>query len=309
MRTFPGIPKKENQGGGGTKERGELYHEGGQPERRANARVTIVIVVFVYNPRRRTRARRPSHARCAGAFCAAFLLLLYDLAGYSLPPPAENGAHEKALATAAHSPAKPRPPPTPCFEAGPSKKSCDDVVCAAERKGQMDGRRGDAKVGPGRRTLSVGSSPPPLSMSRSAEHAPSTLRSACSRIRSELALQAASTGVPGSSSSSTILPLRSGLVVDLPLLPRGSRPQEERFSPPRPPPSSPRGASAQYLVMMMMKAPAPYHGRSSPTHPPSPPLPSPVLPSADAMRCRRLGSGSAIALVVSSVHLHLSRRL
>ena len=57
MRTFPGIPKKENQGGGGTKERGELYHEGGQPERRANARVTIVIVVFVYNPRRQTRAR------------------------------------------------------------------------------------------------------------------------------------------------------------------------------------------------------------------------------------------------------------
>ena len=186
------------------------------------------------------------------------------------------------MATAAHSPAKPRPPPTPCFEAGPSKKSCDDVVCAAERKGQMDGRRGDAKVGPGRRTLSVGSSPPPLSMSRSAEHAPSTLRSACSRIRSELALQAASTGVPGSSSSSTILPLRSGLVVDLPLLPRGSRPQEERFSPPRPPPSSPREASAQYLVMMMMKAPAPYHGRSSPTrdqcpHPPSPPLSCPAL--------------------------------
>ena len=30
MRTFPGIPRKENQGGGGgTKERGELYHEGG----------------------------------------------------------------------------------------------------------------------------------------------------------------------------------------------------------------------------------------------------------------------------------------
>ena len=153
-----------------------------------------------------------------------------DLAGYSLPPPAENGAHEKALATAAHSPAKARPPPTPCFEAGPSKKSYS-LVCAAERKGQVDGRRGDAKVGPGRRTLSVGSSPPPLSMSRSAEHAPSTWRSACSRIRSELALQAASTGVPGSSSSSTILPLRSGLVVDLPLLPRGSRPQEERFSP------------------------------------------------------------------------------
>ena len=149
------------------------------------------------------------------------------------------------------------------------------------RKGQMDGRRGDAKVGPGRRTLSVGSSPPPLSMSRSAEHAPSTLRSACSRIRSELALQAASTGVPGSSSSSTILPLRSGLVVDLPLLPRGSRPQEERFSPPRPPPSSPREASAQYLVMMMMKAPAPYHGRSSPTRDrcphPSPPLSCPAL--------------------------------
>ena len=185
------------------------------------------------------------------------------------------------MATAAHSPAKARPPPTPCFEAGPSKKSYS-FVCAAERKGQVDGRRGDAKVGPGRRTLSVGSSPPPLSMSRSAEHAPSTWRSACSRIRSELALQAASTGVPGSSSSSTILPLRSGLVVDLPLLPRGSRPQEERFSPPRPPPSSPSEASAQYLVMMMMKAPAPYHGRSSPTrdqcpHPPSPLLPCPAL--------------------------------
>lgn len=29
MRTFPGIPKNENRGGGGTKERGELYHEGG----------------------------------------------------------------------------------------------------------------------------------------------------------------------------------------------------------------------------------------------------------------------------------------
>ena len=156
----------------------------------------------------------------------------------------------------------------------------------------MDGRRDDAKVGPGRRTLSVGSSPPPLSMSRSAEHAPSTLRSACSRIRSELALQAASTGVPGSSSSSTILPLRSGLVVDLPLLPRGSRPQEEMFSPPRPPPSSPSEASAQYLVMMMMmKAPAPYHGRPSPTrdrcpHPPSPPLSCPLL-----MRCDAVGRG------------------
>ena len=177
------------------------------------------------------------------------------------------------------------------------------LVFAAERKGQMDGRRDDAKVGPGRRTLSVGSSPPPLSMSRSAEHAPSTLRSACSRIRSELALQAASTGVPGSSSSSTILPLRSGLVVDLPLLPRGSRPQEGRFSPPRPPLSSPSEASAQYLVMMMMKAPAPYHGRPSPTRDrcPHPSLPTPLLSCPLLMRCdcRRLGSGSvAIDLVV-----------
>ena len=193
---------------GGTKERGELYHEEGSrsgermQESPSSSSSLFIILADKHALAFSAAARRPSHARCAGAFCAAFLLLLYDLAGYSLPPPAENGAHEKALATAAHSPAKPRPPPTPCFEAGPSRKSCDDVVCAGERKGQMDGRRGDAKVGPGRRTLSVGSSPPPLSMSRSAEHAPSTLRSACSRIRSELALQAASTGVPGSSSSS-----------------------------------------------------------------------------------------------------------
>ena len=56
--TFPGIPKHENRGGGGTQGVGcELYHMKEEEERRANARVTIVIVVFVYNPRRQTRAR------------------------------------------------------------------------------------------------------------------------------------------------------------------------------------------------------------------------------------------------------------
>ena len=135
---------------GGTKERGELHHEEGSrsgermQESPSSSSSLFIILADKHALAFSAAARRPSHARCAGAFCAAFLLLLYDLAGYSLPPPAENGAHEKALATAAHSPAKPRPPPTPCFEAGPSKKSYHTKVWCVQQRGKVRWMGGEA---------------------------------------------------------------------------------------------------------------------------------------------------------------------